>query len=330
MGQVAKPGCSVVIRCFNEERHIGRLLDGLLQQTVREHEIVVVDSGSTDGTLDVASRYPAKIIGVTPEEFSFGRSLNRGCAAASSELIVVASAHVYPVYSDWLERLVQPFADREVGLVYGKQRGDERTKYSERQVFAAWFGEQPNPAQDHPFCNNANAAIRRSLWERLPYDESLTGLEDIAWARAAMGLGYRIVYEPAAEVVHVHEETAARLYNRYRREAIALKGIFPEERFGLWDLLRLFVGNVASDLYHATGDGVLVRSVGSVLMFRLMQFWGTYRGFARRRPVTSGLRQTFYYPRLRARTIPDSEQSRAQHRIEYLDSRRAKGRDGGG
>ena len=272
----------------------------------------------------------AKIIGVTPEEFSFGRSLNRGCAAASSELIVVASAHVYPVYSDWLERLVKPFADREVGLVYGKQRGDERTKYSERQVFAAWFGEQPNPAQDHPFCNNANAAIRRSLWERLPYDESLTGLEDIAWARAAMGLGYRIVYEPAAEVVHVHEETAARLYNRYRREAIALKGIFPEERFGLWDLLRLFFGNVASDLYHATGDGVLVRSVGSVLMFRLMQFWGTYRGFARRRPVTSGLRQTFYYPRLRARTIPDSEQSRAQHRIEYLDSRRAKGRDGGG
>ncbi len=330
MGQVANPGCSVVIRCFNEEKHIGRLLDGLLQQTVREHEIIVVDSGSTDGTLDVVSRYQAKIISVTPEEFSFGRSLNRGCAAASSELIVVASAHVYPVYSDWLERLVKPFADREVGLVYGKQRGDERTKYSERQVFAAWFGEQPNPAQDHPFCNNANAAIRRSLWERLPYDESLTGLEDIAWARAAMGLGYRIVYEPAAEVVHVHEETAARLYNRYRREAIALKGIFPEERFGLWDLLRLFFGNVASDLYHATGDGVLVRSVGSVLMFRLMQFWGTYRGFARRRPVTSGLRQTFYYPRLKARSLPDSEQSRAQHRIEYLDSRRAKGRDGGG
>ncbi len=324
------PRCSIVIRCYNEENHIGRLLEGVMHQTVRDPGIIVVDSGSTDGTLDIVARYPAQVIHVTPQEFSFGRALNRGCTATSAEFVVVASAHVYPIYKDWLERLLAPFKDERVALVYGKQRGDERTKYSERQVFATWFGDHPNPSQKHPFCNNANAAIRRTVWGRQPYDESLTGLEDIAWGRAAMGLGYRIVYEPAAEVVHVHEETAARLYNRYRREAIALKGIFPEERFNLWDLLRLFVGNVASDLYHATGDGVLMRSAGSVLMFRLMQFWGTYRGFARRRPVTSGLRQTFYYPRLRARTIPDSEQSRAQHRIEYEDSHRAKGRNGGG
>ena len=153
---------------------------------------------------------------------------------------MVASAHVYPVYKDWLERLLAPFEDPLVGLVYGKQRGDERTKYSERQVFATWFGDQPNPSQDHPFCNNANAAVRRDVWKRLPYDETLTGLEDIAWARDAMTLGYRIFYEPAAEVVHVHDETPRRLFNRYRREAMALKGILPEERFRIWDFLRLF------------------------------------------------------------------------------------------
>ncbi len=330
MAGMSESRCSIVIRCYNEEKHIGKLLEGVMHQTVRNPEIIVVDSGSTDGTLDVVAGYPAHVIHVTPEEFSFGGALNRGCAATSADVVVIASAHVYPVYQDWLERLLTPFTDPRVALAYGKQRGDQRTKYSERQVFATWFGEQPNESQDHPFCNNANAAIRRSLWERLPYDESLTGLEDIAWARAAMGLGYRIVYEPAAEVVHVHEETAARLYNRYRREAIALKGIFPEERFGLWDLLRLFAGNVASDLYHATGEGVLVRRAGSVLMFRLIQFWGTYRGFARRGPVTNRLRQTFYYPRLRARIGPDPEPSRAQDRIEYVDSNKAKSREGRG
>jgi len=317
MEGIAAPRCAVVVRCFNEERHIGRLLDGILQQTVSERQIVVVDSGSTDGTLDVVSRYPALVIHVTPEEFSFGGALNRGCAATSAEVIVVASAHVYPVYHDWLEELLAPFADLAVGLVYGKQRGDERTKYSERQIFATWFGDRPNPAQDHPFCNNANAAVRRAAWERLPYDETLTGLEDIAWAREAMALGYRVVYEPAAEVVHVHEETPRRVLNRYRREAMALKRIYPEERFRFWDFLRLFTGNVASDLYHAAHDRMLGRSAAAVFLFRLMQFWGTYRGFARRGPLTNQLKQTLYYPRSRRRSSAERNTVLLRRPIQY-------------
>jgi hypothetical protein len=74
---------------------------------------------------------------------------------------------------DWLERMLARFADPQVALVYGKQRGNETTKYSEHQVFAKWFPEKSNLNQDHPFCNNANAAIRWSLWEQLPYDETL-------------------------------------------------------------------------------------------------------------------------------------------------------------
>jgi rhamnosyltransferase len=311
-------GCSVVIRCCNEEKHIGRLLEGVLHQTVRDPEIIVVDSGSTDATLDIVSRYPAKVVHILPEEFSFGRALNRGCAATSANLIVVASAHVYPVYKDWLERLLLPFADPRVALVYGKQRGDERTKYSERQVFATWFGEQPNPSQDHPFCNNANACIRKAVWERVAYDETLTGLEDIAWARSAMGLGYRIGYEPAAEVAHVHDETASRLFNRYRREAIALKSLFPEERFNLWDFLRLLTANISSDFYHATRDRVLLTNARDIFTFRLMQFWGTFRGFSRRAPVTSRLRQTFYYPRPRNRRAGSyADLAQRPQRIDY-------------
>lgn len=312
------PPCSIVIRCYNEEQHIGWLLSGIMEQTLRDVEMVVVDSGSTDATLSIASRYPVKILSIRPEEFSFGRSLNIGCRAARGESIVIASAHAYPVYKDWLERLLAPFADPGVALVYGKQRGDEMTKYSEHQVFARWFPNESNLHQDHPFCNNANVAIRRSLWQRLPYDETLTGLEDIDWARRAMQLGYKVVYAADAEVVHVHNESPRRIYNRYRREAIALKRISPQERFGLWDFVRLLSANVVSDCYHAWHDRVLGRSLGSICVFRMMQFWGTYRGFAQRGSVTSQLKQTFCYPNGRARPRPVVTKPEPERRIEYV------------
>lgn len=291
------PRCSVIIRCYNEEEHIGRLLTGIMEQTVAdETEIIVVDSGSTDATVAIASNFPTKIIQIDPEEFSFGRALNIGCDAASGDLLVFASAHVYPVYEDWLERMTAPFADPEVALVYGKQRGNEITKYSEHKIFERWFPETSNWDQSHPFCNNANAAVRRSIWKQLPYNEELTGLEDLDWAKRAQEGGYKIAYESEATIIHVHDESWESIMNRYRREAIALKRIFPQQEFYFWDFLRLYTGNVLSDLYHAWHDGVLLSSLKDICLFRLMQFWGTYRGFVHSGPVGSKLKNRFYYP----------------------------------
>ena len=84
MSKVDRIKCSVIIRCYNEEQHMGRLLSGIMQQTVKNAEIIIVDSGSTDATLSIASRYPVQILSIRPEEFSFGRSLNVGCPVASS------------------------------------------------------------------------------------------------------------------------------------------------------------------------------------------------------------------------------------------------------
>ncbi len=66
---------SIVIRCYNEEEHIGRLLSGIMQETLRDVEIILVDSGSTDATLATAARYPVRILSIEPEQVSFGRSL---------------------------------------------------------------------------------------------------------------------------------------------------------------------------------------------------------------------------------------------------------------
>ena len=311
---------SVIIRCYNEEQHIARLLSGLMKQTVQDVEIIVVDSGSTDATVSIASRYPVKVLSISSDEFSFGRALNIGCRAATGGLIVIASAHVYPVYQDWLEQLLAPFADPEVALTYGKQRGCDTTKYSEHQIFATWFPDKSGSAQrqSHPFCNNANAAIRRDLWQQYPYDEDLTGLEDLDWAKRVMKSGYHIAYVPEAEIIHVHQETPRRIYNRYRRESIALRQIYPEEHFHFWDFFRLATANICSDYYHAWHDQCLVRNLWSIPLFRLMQFWGTYQGFAQRGLVNSQLRHTFYYPRGLSRPNPASVLD-SQHRpaIDY-------------
>jgi glycosyltransferase involved in cell wall biosynthesis len=315
---MGKPLYSVVIRCYNEEQHIEYLLQGILHQTIQGGEIILVDSGSTDDTITIASKYPVEILSINREAFSFGRSLNLGCRAAHGEFIVIASGHVYPVYEDWLENLLQPFTDTKVALVYGKQSGTGSSKYSERQIFKKWYPERSVDRQDHPFCNNANAAIRRDLHEKLPYNEELTGLEDLDLAKRAMQMGYYVAYVAAAEVIHVHNETPLHIYNRYFREGMAHKRIFPEQTFSIWDFIKVFVGNVMADYYHAYRDDALRRSMLNIPLYRLMQFWGTYRGFIKSGPITDKLKRRFYYPNsFKGFPNVDEKDARRQKRIDY-------------
>src|SRR5690349_18085913 len=98
--------CAIVIRAYNEEKHIGRLLEGIRQQTLKDVEIILVDSGSIDETISIAQSFGARIVRIPSSEFTFGRSLNLGIQAATSELVVIASAHIYPVYPDWIAALL--------------------------------------------------------------------------------------------------------------------------------------------------------------------------------------------------------------------------------
>ncbi len=292
----ARTGCSVVIRAYNEAAHIGRLLAGIGKQTLDDVEVVLVDSGSTDGTDRIAEEFGATLVRITPEEFTFGRSLNRGIQAASHEFVVIVSAHCYPVYPDWLEKLIEPLHDPQVAVCYGKQRGGETNQYSEHQWFRQYFPEYSIPRQGHAYCHNANAAIRRELWEQHPYNEQLTGLEDLGWGSWAFEQGYAIAYAADAEVIHLHDEGPEQVYNRYRREAIAMKQILPESKFSFFRFLRLTLSTTTSDMLQARREGVLGEQFTSIVWFRLLQYWGTYRGYQHSGKVDMELIQQFYYP----------------------------------
>jgi glycosyltransferase involved in cell wall biosynthesis len=314
------PTCSIIIRAYNEEDHIGRLLTGIMEQTFKDVEIIVVDSGSTDATTAIASRFPTRILSISPDEFTFGRSLNIGCGAAKGEFLVFASAHVYPSYPDWLERLLAPFDDESIGLVYGKQRGDSATRYSEHQQFRRMYPNTSVLPQKHPLCNNANAAIRRSIWQQHAYDESLSGLEDLEWATWLLSQGSFLAYAADAAVNHVHNESPRQVLNRYKREAIALARIRPEESFSIFNFVNLTISNILNDLRSAVVDGEFAKVFWSVIWFRVIQYLGTYLGFRHAGPVTDEVIRAFYYPE---QVIESREEKkRAVEPIDYARASR--------
>ena len=295
-GTQATLKASVVIRAYNEAKHLPEVFRRLANQTVREFEVILVDSGSTDETVAIAEANGARIVRIAKEEFTFGRSLNRGCAAARSQVLVFISGHCYPAKSTWLEEILKPFAESVIGLVYGMQRGGKTTKYSEHRHFAKTFPRSSRIPQEGFFCNNANCAVRRSVWAERHFDETLTGLEDLAWAKAYVAAGGKTGYAAAAGVLHLHNESWQQVFRRYEREAIALKRIMPDLTFSRWDLLRLWVHSTMLDWQHALGRGVFIRKARESLTFRLMQYWGTYQGFHEHRVLTQRIKETFYYP----------------------------------
>jgi len=291
-----KPRVSIVIRAFNEEKHLGNLLEAIKSQSFQDYEIILVDSGSTDRTLAIASRFPVKVEHINPGDFTFGRSLNLGLSAANGEIAVIASAHVLPLDGLWLKNLISPFGDDKVALAYGKQRGGSESKFSEAHHFKHWFPNHSDLDQLHAYCNNANLALRLSSWKQHPFDETLTGLEDLAWSSTLREQGHKIAYVAEAGVTHLHDETSAQIVNRHRREAIALKRILPKSRFTLWHFTSLFVRSVISDWAAALRQQAFLREAIGIIIFRYLQYLGTYRGY--RDPVDPSLelKQVFYYP----------------------------------
>ncbi len=305
---------AMVVRAFNEEAHIGRLLTGASRQTVVPDEVVVVDSGSTDSTVAIAEAFGARVVRVAPQSFSFGHALNAGLATLrGSDIAVLASAHVYPVYDTWIERLVAPFAEVSTALTYGRQHPPSHGRFSEQRLLAQWFPPKSVQRQQHPFCNNANAAIRLAIWRDLPYDPALTGLEDLDWAKRATAHGFHLSYVAEAPVVHVHDESFSQTMNRYRREAIAHKHIYHEQNMTAITAVRLALMNITGDIRAGVQADLPWRRFIDIPRFRTAQFLGTYKGFAQTGPLTEVLRRRFYYPASAgSRSVPPPEPSFGQ------------------
>ena len=287
---------SLVVRAKNEAKHLPRLIAGIEAQNLQPHECILVDSGSTDRTRSIAEAAGWQVVQIDPADFTFGRSLNYGCQAATGDILVLLSAHVYPVRIDHLKKMVEAVDMSHDVVVYGRQVGNETTQFSEHVIMSQWFPADRISDQGHAFTNNANAALSQKLWSKFRYNELLTGLEDIDFTARVLTAGGSVAYVHEAPVVHVHEENFASIRTRYLREARAYKQIFPGEGMTLARAASLFIKNVVRDSGFAVREGVLVREVLSILKFRSAQFLGAWKGFRVPGDKESDLQVRMYHP----------------------------------
>lgn len=284
---MAAPETSVIIRTFNEEKHLPNLLEALRLQSYRDIEIIVVDSGSVDRTCDIASREADKLLRIESHDFTFGYSLNVGIRESEGQYIAIVSAHTVPVNEEWLRQLVAPLRDKQTAMCYGQQLGAPTSKFSEIQDFRRSFGTERMILRWHQFfANNANSAVRRDLWEHHCFDETLPGLEDIEWAKHWVERGYQVVYEPKAALYHIHEESWQQIRNRYYREALSAHWIGLKKRVNVLHELAREMGYFFFDLGSALlpnedriqGVNGLIRCVGQIALFRWNKAIGSIKG----------------------------------------------------
>ena len=289
---------SVVIRTLNESKYLGELLQTIQHQVLEkcDWEVIVVDSGSDDDTVAIAEEYGCRIARISPEEFSFGRSLNIGCELARGHVLVFVSGHCVPTSDTWLAELVAPVLDERCDYAYGRQTGRDATKYSERRVFLKYYPVGSLLPQRGYFANNANAAIRRDVWEKHRFDEGLTGLEDMELAKRLVQSGGHVGYVAQASVYHIHDETWGQVRNRYEREAIALRGIIPEARMTFFDFVGCTLTAIGRDALAAGRDGRLLQEATAIILFRLNQYLGSYRGSRMARKLSRMHTRAYFYP----------------------------------
>jgi glycosyltransferase involved in cell wall biosynthesis len=290
---------SIVIRTYNEEAHLGSLIETVTSQehTDIDVEVIIVDSGSTDKTLHIAQTHRCNILHIAKEDFSFGRSLNLGCAAARGDYLIFISGHCIPVRKDWLVNLIAPLKTCSAVYSYGRQLGDQRTRFSERQIFRKYFPEISKIPQEGFFCNNANAALIRSVWQEYKFDEELTGLEDMGLSKRLVNDGKKVAYVADAPIYHLHNESWSKIRKRYEREAIALQHIMPQIHISFLDFLRYYVSAILLDMGIALEEKNLIRVIPEIMVFRLMQFWGSYKGNHLHRMLSAVTKEKYFYPK---------------------------------
>ncbi len=202
---MTQPLVSIIIRTKNEEAWIGRTLRAVETQTYRNYEVIIVDTGSTDRTLEIAKKFPCQIVCDETVPYRPGRVLNRGIHASNGSLLVLLSAHAVPVDETWLAQLVSTILeDEQTAGVYGRQLPLPESSPFDKRDLLITFGPEKRVQRKDNFFHNANAIIRRDLWERIPFDETATNIEDRLWTKAVQEHGFSVTYEPEARVYHHH------------------------------------------------------------------------------------------------------------------------------
>jgi rhamnosyltransferase len=226
-GGMHSPAVSIVVRSFNEAWALRGTLEGIRRQSFRDWELIVIDSGSTDGSQElIRAAAPRHFVQIQPQEYHPPRILNLGMKLARANSVVFLNADATPVDAHWLAPLVQVLGHPDVAAVFGRQvpRPDCHA------VFAADYEHCFGPARlsakwDH-FFSMVSSGLRKEVWAKRGFLESMQYSEDDEYTRWCRAAGYDVVYVPESVVMHSHNYTPRQAYKRSFGEAWALAAVF--------------------------------------------------------------------------------------------------------
>lgn len=199
-----KTDISIIIRTKNEERWINRCISQILNQKIsKTYEIILVDSGSTDKTIEKAKKFDVSIINI--DKYTPGFSINQGVERAKGNLIVLISAHAIPYGCNWLSNLIKPIYEEEnVVATYGRQIPAEWSDPNDIRDLSITFGLEDKLQKKDTFFHNANSAFLKSTWKTFKFDEFATNIEDRLWAEELIRNNLHIKYVANSIIYHWH------------------------------------------------------------------------------------------------------------------------------
>lgn len=273
--------CSVVVRVLNERENLNQLIKILEDQKKVEFELIVIDSGSQDGTVEMLKdynfNYPFYFTSIQKDEFSFGKALNEAIYVSTFKKIILSiSAHCFPTNSYYLYNMVKHFDDVEIGLVYGRQIGDSRSPLSEVNHLFRWFPEK-NDFPENLFCNNGSSAFRYSDWEKFKFDERVSGCEDVLYSLMLNTNNKKVLYEPDSIVTHFHDENFKTVFNRYKRESNLIKSLFNHNLSFANTIYSIF-NEIYSDILFRKNKNYPKSSLFHIISYRVAKNLGQFYG----------------------------------------------------
>ncbi|MFY9264183.1 MAG: glycosyltransferase family A protein [Solirubrobacterales bacterium] len=245
-----------------------------------EIELLVIDSGSTDGSVELARRYGARVIEIDKSEFSHGGTRNRAVAAAKGDVVAFLTQDATPASDRWLDAIVEGFSQADdVALVFGPQIARPQHSHMVRREvkdhFQTWVREgregeivvqriQPGPDGwaayvANPgviqFFSDVNGAIARWAWEAHPYRE-VPYAEDQLIGREIVEAGLAKVFHPAAAVIHSHDYSPVKFLKRYFDEYRGLREVMGHvEPSNPRHVARTVIGMTRQDRVFLRAEG---------------------------------------------------------------------------
>jgi rhamnosyltransferase len=244
------PRVSIIMRSFNEGWALQETLLGLKAQDYTNWELIVIDSGSSDGSQDlIREAQPAHFVQITPEEYNPSRVMNQGLQLARSEFGIFLNADATPQGDGWLRPLAQALQNPRVAASFGRQipRPDCQAVFA--CDYERCFGPQRESVHWEHFFSMVSSGLRKDIWAQRGFREDLQYAEDDEYTRWCKSGGKEVVYVPESVVMHSHNYTPEQSFRRAFGDARA-QGQAWTGTPGDFNWLKTVLFGWLSDLRH--------------------------------------------------------------------------------